>query len=445
MGGLILKPNIETKLDTLANAAKYDVCLSSCQSNGAGRGRVPDPLDPAHRWIFPAHMPGGGRISILKVLQTNHCKNRCSYCAFGIDHDNVRRMGFTSQELADTFMQLVYRRLVHGLFLSSGVCNNPASTMERMVRTADILRTKYKFKGYIHLKILPGAPFNLVEKATELATRISVNIEAPSKAHLSRIAPDKQFASDLMTRMKWAGDLIKNKKGAFSQTTQFVVGASDESDLVILRATDWIYREMFVYRAYYSAWQQVREGQKAGLERSSLLREHRLYQSDFLMRGYGFRFPDLVFDQNGEIPRDVDPKTAYAMLHPELFPVDINKADEYLLLRVPGIGPVSARRIVESRSKDPFRSIEELKGVGASAKKAAPYVEFSGKGISQLRLFETPPPSDWHTGLKPAGKADLENRQLPASSVEPKYDYPAQKGRRLYYSGFKTRDPILCR
>ena len=439
MANIIIRPNTLEKLDKLAASAKYDVCMSSCNANPlGGRGRVPDPVDPLHKWVYPLHNPSGGTVPVLKILQTNSCSNSCSYCKFSAKADEVERVGLASSELAALFMEMNSRRLVEGLFLSSGIGQRCNGAMERMVRTADILRNKYKFKGYIHLKILPGSSYDLVEKATDLATRVSVNLEAPSKLHLSDIAPDKRFAQDLITRMKWAGERIKNGAATNSQTTQFVVGAAEETDLDILRAADWIYRELFVFRSYYSAFQETGDILKEQKRRSTLLREHRLYQSDYLLRGYGFRMPDLVFDSAGGLPDKIDPKAAYAMMHPELFPCDINCAEEEQLLRVPGIGPLSARRIVNLRVSQPFHTIEELRGVGAVASKAAPYVEFSGKSVSQLRLFETPPPSDWETGILPSGI------KVEHTGSEP-YTYPAQIDRPLYYSGTKGEKPVLCR
>lgn len=446
MANIIIKPNALQKLDKLAASAKYDVCMSTCNTNPlGGRGRVPDPVDPLHKWAYPVHMPGGGgTVSVLKILQTNSCSNNCSYCKFSAKTDEVERVGLASHELAALFMEMNNRKLVDGLFLSSGIGQRCNGAMERMVRTADILRNKYEFSGFIHLKILPGASFDLVEKATELATRVSVNLEAPSRMHLNDIAPDKHFARDLVTRMKWVGDRIKNGTTTRSQTTQFVVGATDETDLDILRAVDWIYRELFVFRSYYSAYQEGKEILKERERRSTLLREHRLYQSDYLLRGYGFRLPDLVFDSSGRLPGKIDPKTAYAMMHPELFPLDINRAEEEQLLRVPGIGPLSAMRIVNRRVSEPFHIIEELKGVGATASKAAPYVEFSGKSVTQLRLFETPPPSDWKSGILPAS-ANEKGKAADDDSFSPSYEYPAQVNRPLYYSRKKGEKAIMCR
>jgi predicted DNA-binding helix-hairpin-helix protein len=266
--------------------------------------------------------------------------------------------------------------------------------------------------------VLPGASFHLVEHATALADRVSINLEAPTPEHLKRVAPDKDFVEDLLKRMKWVGSLIRNSSYAKSHTTQFVVGSSDESDLEILKTVDWIYRELYLFRAYFSAFQPVEESscllprETSPLDRNqSLLREHRLYQSDFLLRGYGFRLHDLVFDSQGQLPSGVDPKTAYAIMHPEFYPVDINRASEQELLKVPGIGPLSARRIVETRVQDTFRSLSELRRVGAFVNRAAPYLEFSGRAerssetdYTQRWLFERARPEDWRTGFEPYQK-----------------------------------------
>jgi predicted DNA-binding helix-hairpin-helix protein len=231
-----------------------------------------------------------------------------------------------------------------------------------------------------------------------------------------------------------------------------VVGAAGESDLHILKAVDWIYRELHVFRSYYSAYQKSLSVEGIPPEpmehRSShpLLREHRLYQCDFLLRGYGFRFPDLVFDENGRVPENVDPKTAYAMMHPELYPVDVNRAEEPELLKVPGIGPVSARRIMESRRKEPLHRLSDLKRTGAWSRRAAPYVEFSGRHPDseetpgrQPWLFEEPGMGRWLTDMEPYQKAKLDE------SGSPSYAYPGQTGKPYVYVTSKSQSPLTCR
>ena len=445
------RPNLRQKLEILAESAQYDVCLSSCNTGATGeRGRVRDPNAYLSKWIYPAAVPGKGTVYILKVLQTNVCKNNCSYCGFAANRDRHERMTLSPEELAAGFMMLHRSKKVGGLFLSSGVCGSPDSSMDSMIRTSEILRERYKFKDYLHLKILPGASFAVVEAAVRLANRVSINIEAPTREQLGKIAPGKSFAEDLVTRMKWAGEMIRNGAKAKTQTTQFVVGAAGESDLDIMRTTDWLYREIYLFRTYFSAYQSLETPDLAEVPKKSvLLREHRLYQTDFLLRGYGFRLPDLIFDHNGDLPDHVDPKMAYAMMHPELFPIDINGADEEELLKVPGIGPISARRICESRVAQPFHHVEELRGLGVIAKRAQPYLTFSGTFRGQLGLFDREPPKTWRSGVEPM----VVNDDMPFVPNNPgvpdpetnRYTYPGQTGRRLNYSLGKKESEVLCR
>lgn len=440
MPGILIKPDTEKKLNILAASAQHDVCLASCSSNPlGGKGRIRHPADPMNKWVYPVHVPGKGHVGILKVLQTNLCENKCSYCSIAAHRDNETRTGFGPGELAQAFMKLVENNLVHGIFISSGMGLNPLSVMDRIIQTAELLRFRYHFSGYIHLKILPGVSFAHIERAAALADRISINCEAPTRGHLEKIAPNKRLAQDIITRMKWSGSIIQQGVQAKSQTTQFVVGAGDETDLEILKTVDWIYRELFVYRSYFSAYQSKETAYKR--PPNGLLREHRLYQTDFLLRGYGFRLHDLVFDASGRLPLSVDPKQAYARMHPELFPVDINKADEDLLLKVPGIGPISAKRIATLRQENPFACVKDLKLTGAVVSRLGPYVEFSGKkdrtnSYIQGYLFEQEPEKEWHTGYEPYqhnkinGDNDL-------------YDYPGQKGKPLQFC--TKGGPVYCK
>ncbi len=431
MQGIIVKPDTDTKLRILAESAQYDVCLSSCNENALGTtGRIRSSSSPYSTWIYPASVPGRGTVSILKVLQTNVCEAHCSYCMLSVNRDSTRRVSFASEELARLFMSMVRSRLVHGIFLSSGIGLDADRTMESMIATACILRKRHGFKGYIHLKILPGCSFSLIDEAARLADRISVNMEAPSTAHLLRIAPHKDLKSDIIHRMKYAGRIIERGAHARSQTTQLVVGASNESDTEILKAVDWVYKELFLFRAYFSAYQNPNASTK---EKNALLREHRLYQCDFLLRGYGWKIEDLVFDKSGNLPLAADPKTAYAIMHPELFPVDVNKADEATLTKVPGIGPLSARKIVERRLEASLRDIRDLRGTGAFVSRAAQYLVFSGRSdhrpireYVQNELFDLGEenPNEWQTGLAP-----FETR----NGFTTDGSYPALKGKKVAY------------
>lgn len=433
----------EDRLDLLAEAACYDVCLASCSGNTAGGvGRMRDPAAPAQRWIYPAYVPGRGRVGILKILQTNVCTNNCSYCALACSRDGVHRTGFSPDELSSIFMGFYKQRLCHGIFLSSGVAATADRSMTRMIDTATILRKKYRFRDYIHLKILPGCSHHLIDEAAKVANRISVNLEAPSPECLSAIAPQKDFYRDVVMRMRWAAEAVQGDTLAASQITQFVVGAARESDMDILKAVDRVYREYHVFRSYFSAYQPPgeRDPVPETAETGPLLREHRLYQTDFLLRGYGFRLHDIVFDGSNRLPMEVDPKTAYAMMHPELFPVDVNTATEHELLRVPGIGPIAARRILHTRRRSPFLGVSGLKSTGAWVNRAAPYVLFNGRRdlanaeSSQRWLFECDPPEGWTTGI-------ASRRSTPGEH----YAFPGQTGKRLHYPAGKSTDNLICR
>ncbi|MBN2735805.1 MAG: radical SAM protein [Spirochaetales bacterium] len=420
----IIRPSKEERLDILTQAAQYDVCLSSCNSNPeGGAGRVRDSHDSLNAWIYPTALPGQGTMHILKVLQSNFCKNRCSYCAFSAMQKNTARERLGSEELARLFIELYYKKLVQGVFISSGVDDAKGGAMENMIATAEILRKKYYFEGYIHLKLLPGTPQHLIENAALYADRVSLNLEAPGRDFLKAIAPDKNLVDELIPTMQRRASVLR-KPGfrAKNQSTQFVIGAGNELDLDILRCVDWIYRKLFVFRSYFSAYQPLEKNLVAREEVSQrLIREHRLYQCDFLLRGYGFRLKDLVFDQSGNLPIHVDPKTAYAIHHPELFPVDVNAASENQLLKVPGIGLRSARRIVKERETTLFRGLNDLKKTGAFVSWAEAYVMFSGKkdsdltpGYFQRWLFPELNPDSWQSNIKPLG-----------NNEKPDYDYPA--------------------
>ena len=361
------------KIEILGEAARYDVCLSSCFG-----GRSHDPADPLHRWIYPASLPGGRTAPILKILMENACSRSCAYCANRMGGSS-RPVSFKPDELARLFMELVRRHRVHGLFLSSAIPIDANRTMQEMIETAEILRCRYRFRGYIHLKILPGVRYDLVERAVELATRVSINLEAPTEMHLARIAGDKDFESDLVERMRWAGKLIRSGRGARSQTTQFIVGSSDETDREIIGAANRLYGEVGLFRAYYSAFQPVPGTPMEGEPPVELNREHRLYQADYLLRFYGFAFEEIAFEGDGSLSRDVDPKMRWAIASPDRFPVEVNTADYKALLRVPGIGPKSATRIVRERRKGKFHRLDELRRTGAIVDRAAPFLHVDGR------------------------------------------------------------------
>jgi putative DNA modification/repair radical SAM protein len=369
-----MQPDTREKVEVLGRAAQYDVCGEACGTDAARkRGEL-------GRWIYPAVMPDGKKVALLKVLMTNACEKNCAYCVNRRGND-VRRTHFAADELARLFDQMVQRRLVEGIFLSSGICHGAQRTMDSLLATIEIIRHRYQFRGYVHLKLLPGSTRAQVERAGQIADRVSVNLEVPNRKRLSQIAPNK-MPEDVLNPMRWASEFMAKGGGRWApsgQTTQFVVGAADESDHEILNTVTHLYDKVKLHRAYFSAFQPVRGTPLEGHPFTPAWREHRLYQCDFLFRLYKFGFDELVFDDDGHLPRESDPKMMWATMHPEFFPVEINRASENDLLRVPGVGPRSATRIMRVRRQASLRTLSDLKKAGAVTKRAAPFVLLDGK------------------------------------------------------------------
>jgi predicted DNA-binding helix-hairpin-helix protein len=372
---------IEQKIDLLGEAAQYDVCRAC----GTHSGRMRDDLG---RWVYPAVRPDGTRVSLLKVLQTNVCERDCAYCANRSQRD-APRTSFKPEELAATFDRMVRRGLCQGLFLSSGVSDNVARASAQMLATVELVRKRYAFRGYVHLKILPGADDATIEASVRLADRVSVNLEAPNAERLFALSRSKAFATELLASLRQA-DRIRRKVGpAVSLTTQFVVGAAGETDREILATATALYRDLGLARAYYSAFQPVRDTPLEELSPTPTWREQRLYQVDMLLRRYGYCFDELCFNAQGNLPREADPKQVWAWRHPEFFPVEVNTANREALLRVPGIGPITAQRIISRRRVATLRDLRDLGMGAASARRAAPYILLDGRAPTrQLGLWE---------------------------------------------------------
>ncbi len=365
--------DVVEKLTALGESAQYDLC-NTCGS----AARVRDDLG---RWIYPAALPDGRRVRVLKVLLTNVCEKNCYYCCVRASRD-VPRASIEADDLARAFDRLHRADLVDGIFLSSAVCAGAERTMDRMIDCVDMIRTRYQFQGYIHLKLLPGISEAQIERALQLAHRVSVNLEAPSAERLGRIAPQKDFFEELARPMRVAKRLIDESGGRLApagQTTQFVVGAAGEPDREILHTTDRLYHDLDLKRAYFSAFQPVPGTPLDGMEPTPAWREHRLYQADWLLRFYGFSYQDLVFDASGNLPRKADPKMVFAQAHPELFPVELNRASRQELLRVPGLGPRSVSRILHWRRQGAIRELGDLKRAGAVAERASSFILLNGK------------------------------------------------------------------
>jgi predicted DNA-binding helix-hairpin-helix protein len=328
----------------------------------------------------------GKAFRLLKVLQTNICEFDCFYCEHRSGRDRPRTY-VSPEELARTFMMLYRKGTVEGLFLSSGITRKIDTMQERMVQTAEILRTRYRFNGYLHLKVLPGASRAAVERTMELASRVSLNLEAPTPRHLARLSVQKHFLDDMITRMIWIKQLKEQQPRRIpsGHITQFVVGPAGETDRDLLTATHRLYREVGLRRAYFSAFSPVQDTPLDDRPAAPLLRQHRLYQADWLMRFYGFSAAELVFDDLGLLPAAVDPKTAWAMDHPEFFPIDAMSAPYEDLIRVPGIGPVSARRLTELRGSSVITDPRHLSRLGIVVRRSAPFLLLHGRAIEVPR------------------------------------------------------------
>jgi predicted DNA-binding helix-hairpin-helix protein len=329
-------------------------------------------------------LPDGGKSILFKTLLSNACSNDCRYCPLRQQMD-VRRCSLSPEETARVFLDYYEQRKVFGLFLSSGVCGSADSAMGRLNAAARILRNKHQFRGYVHLKILPGASDAAIEEAVSLASTVSLNIETPGEAHLEKLSNKKNYIGDIIRPIKLISRLTA--RGAryerVKQTTQFIVGAAGESDAEIVKYTAGLYERLKMHRVYFSAYQkglgdESITGEKQTSRRPSdiFAREHRLYQVDFLFRKYGFRESDIIFDENGDLSLTTDPKEAWASRHPEAFPVNVNAASKFSLLRVPGLGPVTVKRILEQRKERRIKRIEEVGKVGIRLKRASKYLSF---------------------------------------------------------------------
>lgn len=385
--------DLSDKLRILGDAAKYDV---ACTSSGVDRTAGGRGIGSSLACGICHSFAGDGRcISLLKVLLTNSCRYDCKYCVNRRSND-VPRAVFLPRELADLTIQFYRRNYIEGLFLSSGILKNPDYTTEQMIETLRILRREYRFSGYIHAKAIPGADSVLLERLGMLADRMSVNIEMPSKESLRQLAPDKTKDSILkpMGYMKEriaesSADLVKYKAAPrfvpAGQSTQMIVGATGESDLQIIRLSEGLYRQYGLKRVFFSAYVPVAEHKllPALDTEPPLWREHRLYQADWLMRFYGFRAAELLDEAHPSFHPYVDPKCYWALRHTECFPLEVNRASYEMLLRVPGIGVKSARRIVIARRMGAL-GFDDLKKLGVVLKRARYFILCKGKKAEGL-------------------------------------------------------------
>ena len=391
---------IKEKLSILADAAKYDV---SCSSSGSKRKNSTKGLgDSSGMGICHSYTQDGRCVSLLKILLTNHCIFDCAYCVTRKSND-IQRAAFKVQEVVDLTISFYRRNYIEGLFLSSGIFKSPDHTMERLIRVAKKLREEENFNGYIHLKSIPGASDELMREAGLYADRLSVNIEIPTKSGLKLLAPDKKHEDFMKPMKKVKNEIIQYKEESrlikstpkyapAGQSTQMIVGATGESDRDIMYSSAFFYRNYNMKRVYYSGYVPISNDPRLPALGSQvpMLRENRLYQTDWLMRFYGFDVRELLNDDFLHLDMEIDPKLSWALRNRHLFPMDINRIEKQLLLRVPGIGLKSANKIVQARK---YRKLnwEHLQKIGIATNRAKYFItcdsrEKELKDLSSERL-----------------------------------------------------------
>ena len=407
----MLQQSVLDKLKILANAAKYDV---SCASSGSNRPNEGKGLGNAAPWgICHSFTEDGRCISLLKIMLTNYCIYDCAYCVNRRSND-VPRTAFSVNEIVELTIEFYRRNYIEGLFLSSGVIKNPDHTMEMMTRVVKELRTIHRYYGYIHMKSIPGASETFIRDAGLYADRLSVNIEIPTEQNLKLLAPEKNFQSVFQPMAVINQRILENKEDRKTirkvpkfvpagQSTQMIIGATPDSDKQILHLASGLYSHQHLKRVYYSGFVPVNANdvRLPALSEPPLKREHRLYQADWLMRFYFFRVDEIVNDTNPNLDLDFDPKLGWALRNPSLFPVDLNKADYEMILRVPGIGVKSAQLILSARRFGRINS-EQLRKMGVVLKRARYFItcnELASPTVNELRpeymrklLLENPEP-----------------------------------------------------
>lgn len=351
---------------------------------------------------------GGKTVPMIKTMLTTACERNCFYCPFRAGR-NYRRTTLKPEEMAKTVSDMYRAGVVNGLFLSSGIIGGGVKTQDKLLDTADILRKKHQFRGFLHLKIMPGAERDQVRRAMELADRLSINLEAPNDQRLEALAPRKAFVAELLRPLQWVEEIRQTERPALrgakgplttgngrwpSSVTQFVVGGTDETDLEILTTAHYLYTQLHLGRTYFSAFSPVRDTPLENRPAEDPLRQHRLYQASFLFRDYGFDLEEMPFTQRGHLPLDEDPKLAWAREHLSHAPVELNRAERRELLRVPGIGPQGAAAILAARRRGVLRELTDLQAIGVrNVRRLSPFVLLGGKrpfinpNPNQLPLF----------------------------------------------------------
>ncbi len=358
------------KLRILGEASQYDLCnyVSLNQENFTSK-KLPG--------IYHARTQGGCQVPLFKVLMSNHCTNDCNYC-INHCHNRFERIEFTPEELISIFLHYYQNHYAEGIFLSSGMPGDADLAMEKMIAVARKLRLEYEYKGYIHLKIIPGASYDMIKRAMSLADRVSVNLESATSSGFEELTSTKDYHNDILRRMKWIERLKKRhpQMAPSGQSTQLIVGANDETDQDILKRAEWLNKHLNINLSYLSPFKPLKETPLEKHDKPADNRTPRLYQAQFLLNSYGFSSDELVLDDDGFLFLDDDPKLLWAKLHQELFPMEVNEASFKELLRVPGIGKISARKIIEARKNGKkITKLDEIKKLGVVVKRAEPFLK----------------------------------------------------------------------
>lgn len=372
---------LEPAEETSVNIERPLISTNSCSGN-------------SDQPIYHAALPGGKKIKLLKSMLTSACERDCFYCPFRAGRD-FERQTFKPDEMSNLFSDLVATQTAQGLFLSSGVCGGGIRTQDRLLDTAEILRIKKSFRGYLHLKIMPGAERDQVMRAMQLADRISINLEAPNDQRLPTLAPHKVFLEELLRPLQWAEEIRRSQSPTLawnnhwpSLATQFVVGGAGETDLELLTTSNYLLNKLHLSRIYYSAFRPISNTPFENHPAENPLRQDRLYQAFFLMRDYEFDLEELPFTTQGNLPIDTDPKLAWARINLSQTPVELNKAEKHELLRVPGIGPQSAEKILAARRRNPLHSVTDLQAIGIHTNRLLPFILLDGhRPAYQQKLF----------------------------------------------------------
>jgi predicted DNA-binding helix-hairpin-helix protein len=380
-------PDTMTKLALMGDAAAYEPVGDQPQQE---RRRVPYQSHSLEECITNVSTPTGKR-KILKAMVTTACQMNCHYCPFRAGRSQMKRLTFTPDELAQGLDTLQQAGKVEGMFLSSGIIKGSVTTQDKIIDTADIVRNRYHYQGYLHLKVMPGIEYDQLYRLMLLGDRVSVNLEGPTQERLDALAPKKDFQRELLSMLQLAEQIRRTHpyEKLASTVTQFVVGAVGDTDLELLSLSNRLYRHYGLTRAYYSGFSPVIQTPFENLPATDPLREHRLYQASFLLRDYGWSVEDLSFMEDGNLRTDIDPKRAWAERYLRSAPIDVMKADRRQLLRVPGIGPVGANAIMQARRQGRLTDLEHLRKLNIRAPElAAPYILLDGhRPLRQLPLF----------------------------------------------------------